>query len=72
MARSVWVWRDGKMIPKEAANDASPRVHLHTDTMSPTFHPCNGKFYDSKSEFRRVTKLFGCHEIGNDYKNSEK
>lgn len=34
------------------------------DTMTPTKHMVNGRFYDSKSEFRRVTKSLGYEEIG--------
>lgn len=30
-------------------------------------HMCNGRMYDSKSNFRRVTKDHGCIEIGNEY-----
>lgn len=39
--------------------------HVISDTMPPTEH-IDGKFYESKSAFRRVTKENGCIEIGND------
>lgn len=30
------------------------------------WHPVNGKKYESKSTFRRVTRAAGCEEIGNE------
>lgn len=36
------------------------------DSMDPLEHPANGKIYDSKKEFRRVTKLHGLEELGNE------
>jgi hypothetical protein len=33
-------------------------------------HMCNGRMYDSKSNFRRITKDHGCIEIGNEYNNT--
>lgn len=44
----------------------APRPELHYvqgDTMQPTWHPANGKTYDSMSQFRQVTKEHGCVEI---------
>ncbi|WP_269275911.1 hypothetical protein [Sinorhizobium psoraleae] len=29
-------------------------------------HPCDGRQYSSKSQFRRVTRAHGCVEVGND------
>lgn len=35
------------------------------DSMDPVEHPCEpGRFFDSKSQFRRVTKAHGCVEVG--------
>jgi hypothetical protein len=34
--------------------------------MNALVHPCNGKMYDSKSEFRKVTKAKGGVEVGNE------
>lgn len=49
-------------VPQEPS-----RVHaIITDEMQPLQHMANGKFYTSKSEFRRVTKAFGFEEIGNE------
>lgn len=39
---------------------------LIQDSIPATWHPANGKLYDSKSEFRRVTKQHGMVEAGND------
>lgn len=41
---------------------------IHTDSMPMLEHPCDGKFYDSKSEFRRVTRAHGCEEVGGGWK----
>jgi hypothetical protein len=43
---------------------AAPNVI--TDTMEPTRHMANGRYYDSKSKFRAVTKAHGCVEVGNE------
>lgn len=64
MARKVFVWRDGKMVEVEHNYKARPRVHLITDAMPDTWHPVDGKHYDSKSAFRKVTKASGRVEIG--------
>jgi hypothetical protein len=34
--------------------------------MDHTWHPCDGKHYDSKSNFRSVTRAHGGTEIGNE------
>lgn len=36
-----------------------------SDTMDLTEH-VDGRFYDSKSQYRAVTKAHGCIEVGND------
>jgi len=41
-------------------------INIISDTMELTRHMCNGKYYDSKSEFRKATKQAGCIEVGND------
>lgn len=67
MARKVYVWRDGKFLEVTNSNrEVTPRTQIMTDTMPDTWHPCDGKKYDSKSAFRRVTKAHGCEELGND------
>ncbi len=42
-----------------------PRPMVISDTMDLTEH-VDGRFYDSKSRFREVTKAAGCIEVGND------
>jgi len=37
-----------------------------SDTMDSTKHMADGQYYDSKSEFRKATKAYGCIEVGND------
>ncbi len=36
------------------------------DGLPDLFHPCDNQHYDSKREFRKVTKAHGREEIGND------
>lgn len=43
-------------------------INFISDTMNDTRHMCNGKYYDSKSKFRKVTKEHGCIEVGNEEK----
>lgn len=51
--------------PKGKRSDL-PSPMLSLDTMEAVQHPCDGRLYDSKSAFRRVTKAHGCVELGND------
>jgi hypothetical protein len=39
-------------------------AYVISDTIDGTWHPADGKHYDSKSNFRRVTKSRGMVEIG--------
>ncbi len=41
-------------------------VHVIRDEMDPTRHMADGKYYTSKSEFRKATKAAGCVEAGNE------
>jgi len=41
---------------------------FNSDTMAPTRHMCNGKYYTSKKKFRDETRARGCVEIGNETK----
>lgn len=50
----------------EPARSSLPCPMISTDTMPAAQHPCDGRFYDSKSTFRSVTKAHGCIELGND------
>ena len=68
-----WVCRqvngEFQMIPVGEAPVGEGAHAVHTDTMDALTHPCDGKVYDSKSEFRRVTKAHGCVEVGNEWKD---
>lgn len=39
---------------------------LALDTMDALWHPHDGRMYESKSEFRAITKASGGEEVGND------
>lgn len=41
-------------------------INFISDTMEPTRHMANGKYYTSKKKFRDETKARGCIEIGNE------
>ena len=79
--RRKWVCRtgdDGKTNFIEISGDAdvspsasSSSVAIHEDTIPPTWHPADGKIYDSKSQFRKVTKEHGCVEMGNDWRRAD-
>jgi len=47
-------------------NNSDKSFNVISDIMDPARHMCDGKLYDSKSEFRRITKQHGCVEVGND------
>lgn len=44
-------------------------MNFISDTMEPTQHMVDGKFYTSKAAFRAATKAAGCIEIGNETKH---
>ena len=56
------------MIPIEIASPkgTDPRFYVISDTMPSTRHMATGKYFDSKSEFRKETKATGNIEYGND------
>ena len=61
---------DGRKVFRRVPREIKARSHLPTpyvisDTMDPTEH-LDGKLYDSKSRYRKVTKEHGCVEVGND------
>lgn len=76
MARASYVFdpASGEVIERGAFLARQPlpkRSHLPTpmiatDTMEATQHPCDGRFYTSKSRFRAETRAHGCIEVGND------
>ena len=56
------------MVPSEIAGSAETPQSLYviSDTMEPTRHMADGKYYTSKAEFRRATRAAGCVEVGNE------
>lgn len=69
MSRETYVMRGRKLVPKRRASpltaaDRGPQVI--SDTMSATWHPADGRRYDSKAQFRATTKAHGCIEVGTD------
>lgn len=72
MTRQIYVFRQdasGKYQAIEVsalAASESRAPGIICDSMQALEHPCDGRVYDSKSAFRRVTKAFGMEEKGND------
>jgi hypothetical protein len=74
MTRKVYRFdkKTGEILPDDARQETGPRTHsVHGDTMDVTFNHSDCKYYDSKSQFRKATRAAGCHEVGNDYENTE-
>lgn len=75
MSRQVYVFRNGKAIPKREAEPiippsprsslASPMV-IRDTVIEGQLHPCTGEIIHSKAEFRKITKAHGCVEVGNE------
>jgi hypothetical protein len=68
MSRETFVMRGGRLVRKSEAmpRAGDARVHVISDTMVPTWHPADGRRYDSKAAFRAVTRAHGCIEVGNE------
>ncbi len=65
MTRKRYIWNPETREFDEIGQRAVPeRGQVITDTMPLTWHPMDGQHYDSKSEFRRVTKAHGGLETG--------
>jgi hypothetical protein len=62
---TTYVYRDGKVVEKNSVQRTESFSYI-SDNMDPLVHHADGKKYDSKSTFRRVTKDHGCVEIGDD------
>lgn len=58
------VFRSVAEPPRGPRSDL-PMPMINSDTMDLTEH-IDGRFYDSKSKYRQVTKANGCIEVGND------
>jgi DNA mismatch repair ATPase MutL len=69
MPRITYVYRDGKWVektPETSAPEERKSAYVIQDSMESTWHPVDGKQYDSKSSFRKTTKASGCTEMGNE------
>lgn len=64
--RQRFVFRGGRWVEDTGLAESAPSVHVLTDRMEATRHPVDGKLYDSKSAFRRLTKAAGLEEMGNE------
>ena len=53
-------------IAQETDWIAQKRPNVISDTMPETRHMADGKYYTSKSEYRKATRAAGCVEVGND------
>lgn len=65
---TTYVYRNGELVEKHLAAPRGLQFvrGVITDTIPDMVHPANGKRYDSKSAFRRVTKAHGFTEVGNE------
>jgi hypothetical protein len=71
--RGSWVYRNGELVEKGGPKDIRlqpprsdlPCPMLITDDMQAAEH-VDGRFYTSKSEFRKVTRANGLTEVGNE------
>jgi hypothetical protein len=64
-----YVMRDGNLIEKHLADPLTCKedaIHVISDTMDLTRHMADGRHYDSKSVFRKVTRAHNCIEYGNE------
>lgn len=65
--RKRYIWNpETREFDEIGAKPVLERGQVITDTMPLTWHPMDGKHYDSKSEFRRVTRAHGGIETGGD------
>ena len=59
------------MVPVEEYKRPADLHYVIDDTMGETWHPLNGQHYESKSEFRKVTKMLGGVEVGNEKQKAQ-
>lgn len=65
MTRRTYIWdADTREFIEIEKRRPGPRGQIIEDTMPLTWHPCDGQHYDSKSQFRRVTRAHGGLETG--------
>jgi|SRR5262249_42439263 len=56
--------RNGMVNKSAVARPREDAPFVISDCIDGTWHPANGKTYDSKSNFRRATKSHGMVEVG--------
>lgn len=61
-----FIWHDGKWVRAIRVPRPSVFPGIIRDSMDALVHPADGQYYDSKSQFRRVTAEHGLVELGND------
>ena len=66
MSRRIYVYRNGRVIPKDEAPPREGGAYVIRDSMDALVHPATGAMIDSKSTFRAMTKAAGCIEVGNE------
>lgn len=68
MPRQSFIWCpvEKRLVPKVRKQKGASAPFVVSDSINPTWHPADGKRYESKSRFRRVTKAAGCEEVGNE------
>lgn len=69
---TTYVLRNGELVEKHLAAPKNAAPGIIRDTIDATWHPADGRHYDSKSEFRRVTKDHGCEEVGNELQSDRR
>jgi hypothetical protein len=70
----TYAWQDignGRSVYRkvetiEPKRSALPCPMVISDTMDAIQHPCDGRRYDSKANFRSTTRAHNCEEVGND------
>jgi len=67
MPRQSFIWCpvENRLVPKGQQQGAAAPFVI-SDSMDALWHPADGRKYESKSSFRRVTKAHGCEEVGNE------
>ena len=63
---TTYVYRNGKLVEKHLAEPRGSNwvKGVISDSIPDLVHPADGKKYDSKSKFRKVTKAHGYQEVG--------
>lgn len=64
---TTYVYRNGELVEKDVAEplfESRNSFQYISDTMSDTWHPCDGNHYSSKKKFRETTRAHGGIEVG--------